>query len=661
MDGVAHVIGATSDHFGKLYTKASALGTLEGYLKKIMVYNGPSGGCRACRTRRVKVNLPMPHRFAINISQCDQSRPACSNCIRRKQPCPGYADVFDGAHRSQNDIVIRRVEKQKNTGKDDKGKTPSRSSSPGSETSTELIPTSSTTTVSSSSRGPLQWIVYSAGVAPSNAPSPALSPSHDEDVVEDSPQSVEIPAEFDHLVGSVPGGLREDPQMAAVGFFFRHYGLSMFNPDSHAGFHSAWQPMFLRSAPDSPLRNATAAVAVNIAMMWCFKGCDTRLPRGLFTKAIAATRKAMLSPTESKTDELLMTILIFDLYDTLLLHYTPGIPNYGKHKDGALALIEHRSDANYLTTSSKSMIDGTRHSLLHYILAQRKRFPDELVEMFQQGSKPSPAGSLDLISMQVTALQAEVFSLRREDPESLIASERRLRYEEIIENAIRVETLLVEWKFKTLTPAWKPYYISRASVTPSISAAGFYGPHCVVWQELAFGDLWATHATRCMYTLQVIRQAISDEPSLLLERKYQTLLNQTDLQMQEFVDFVCFSVPFHIGDTMVPTNPLNAESISFPYTITRDEKTGLNKRIPDPLTDYQVRTAASGGWIIYSHLVTLYRFAEPEDDAVPIVLRDGQLDWIKDQVKRLQRIFLFVDPPWFKRLSPPYHVLKSNA
>lgn len=459
----------------------------------------------------------------------------------------------------------------------------------------------------------------------------------------------------------MPGGLREDPQIAAVAFFFRHYGGGMNEPEAHLGFHKAWQPMYLQASAKSPLWNATAAVAVNVAMMWCFKGCDTRLPRSLFTKAITATRQAMYDPTASTTDELLMTILIFDLYDCLLLHYTPGIPNYGKHKDGALALIKHRADANHLTRRSKIMLDGTRHSLLNFLLTERKTFSDDLVPVFQQGSNSSPAGRLDLISMQVTALQAEVFNLHRENPKSSTGLNRRAQYEEIIEKAIRVETLLVNWKFSALTPEWKPYYISRASVSPTITAAGFYGPHCVVWQDLAFGDLWTTHASRCIYTLQVIRQALADEPSLLLERKYQNLLTQTDLQMQEFVDFVCFAVPFHIGDTMVPTNPLYAESINFPHTMTRDEKTGTNKRIPDPLTNYQTRTAASGGWIIYPQLVTLYRFAEPEDEAVPISLRDGQLDWLKDQIKRLQRIFLFVDPPWFKRLSLPGPVLKSNA
>lgn len=559
---------------------------------------------------------------------------------------------------------MRRVEKQKNSGKDGKGKAPSRSSSPASETSTEIASSSTNTTIATSSRGPLQWIVYSAAIAPSTpasaepsgVPSPASSQESDP---EEPSRRSEVPEDFDRLVTMVPGSVKTDPQMAAVGFFFRHYGGSMNEPEAHCGFHSAWQPMYLESAVDMPLRTATAAVAVNIAMMWCFKGCDTRLPRSLFTKAIAATRKAMFNPAESTTDQLLLTILIFDLYDALVLHYTPGVPNYGKHKEGALALIKHRGAANYQTRRSRSLLEATRHSLLHYFLTERKTFPDDLVDLFQQGPASTPASSLDLISMQVTALQEQLFSLRREDPESMTELERRSRYEEIIEQAIRIETLLVNWKFQTLNPLWKPYYVSRVSVSQSIVSAGFYGPHCITWQDLAYGDLWTSHASRCIYTLQAIRQALADEPSLLMEQKYQTLLTQTDLQMQEFADFICFSVPFHIGDTMVPTNPLHAESINFPYTIVRDDDTGKNKRIPNPLTNYQARTAASGGWIIYPQLVTLYRFAEPEDDAVPIVLRDGQLDWIKDQVKRLQKIFLFVDPPWFKRLAPP--VLKSNA
>ena len=55
--------------------------------------------------------------------------------------------------------------------------------------------------------------------------------------------------------------------------------------------------------------------------------------------------------------------------------------------------------------------------------------------------------------------------------------------------------------------------------------------------------------------------------------------------------------------------------------------------------------------MLFPQLVTVWRFAEPEDDAVAIVLREGQLEWIKGQVRRLQRVFLFSEPVLFKRLK----------
>ena len=411
--------------------------------------------------------------------------------------------------------------------------------------------------------------------------------------------------------------------------------------------------MYLASATNSPLRTATAAVAVNVAMMWCFKGCDTHLPRRLFTEAIASTRKAMLNPTESTTDELLMTILIFDLYDALVLHYTPGVPTYGKHKEGALALVKHRGVANHITRRGRGMLDATRHSILHYLLTTRRAFPENTAEMFKQSSgTSSPGTGLDPLSMYIVEVQADLWTLRGEDLQTRSSRDRRKIFENIIATARRVETMLMSWKVASAKGVSQSYFIPRESVVSSILSAGFYGPHCIVWQDIIQGDMWVTHAVRTVYTLQVIRQALADDPSLLQEAEYQNLLTHVDQQIQEAVDFVCFSVPFHIGDTVVTTNPIYNASINFPYTFVHDPATGANQRIPRPQTNYQARAAASGGWIIYPQLVAILRFADPEDDAMPITLREGQLDWIRGQIKRLQTIFLFVDPPWYKRLAP---------
>ncbi|KAK3367881.1 hypothetical protein B0H63DRAFT_536003 [Podospora didyma] len=64
----------------------------------MMVYNGPSKGCKTCRIRRVK---------------CDQARPGCVNCCRRNELCPGYSDVFEKMHRDETFRVLKRNSQRK--------------------------------------------------------------------------------------------------------------------------------------------------------------------------------------------------------------------------------------------------------------------------------------------------------------------------------------------------------------------------------------------------------------------------------------------------------------------------------------------------------------------------------------------------------------------
>ena len=43
--------------------------------------------------------------------QCDQGLPACYNCVKRMQLCPGYRDDFDIMHKDQNALVSEKVRK----------------------------------------------------------------------------------------------------------------------------------------------------------------------------------------------------------------------------------------------------------------------------------------------------------------------------------------------------------------------------------------------------------------------------------------------------------------------------------------------------------------------------------------------------------------------
>ncbi|RVX75600.1 hypothetical protein B0A52_00953 [Exophiala mesophila] len=577
---------------------------------------------------------------------------------------------------SRNEIVLRKAGKGKRVVAESSRKTRSDPSSPDTDESTERtkstsnpttltaltlrakspsnVDSSSTTTSSSpaaahtSTGNQLQWIPYKVGTSRDDRESREQTPASNSS---DEPESrmTTIASAFEVTPYLIPVQIQPNGCDAAVGFFFRHYVGRKTGAPSRLGFNQTWQPSYHNSTEDSPLRLATAAVSVNISMMWSYQGCDTQLPRSLFLQAIAATRHAVVDPVESLSDELLMTILVFDLYDDLLLHYGSGTYSHGAHKRGALALINHRGSVNYQTLQASSLLDTVRNSLLNHYLTRRLSFSPAEVHILERAETSSaPAGSLDMVSLPLVQAQGDLWTFR-EKRYRRTTLQRREFYEQTIAKAVHVLKVFESWSAHSARSGLRELHVPRQSVLPSIVSAGLYGDHCSVWDNLLLANLSNTFAVRSICTLQLIRQALADEPTLLLESKYRTLLTETDIKIQEFADKVVSSVPFHLGDTVVLTNPLDCDRINYPFSFKIDPETGLNEKLPSLMSDHASMAAATSGWFIYPKLVALYRLAEPEDDAAPFFLREGQLDWIKGQIVRLQRIFLFTDPPWFKR------------
>lgn len=160
--------------------------------------------------------------------------------------------MFDGAHRNQNKVVIRRLEKQNAAREAD-----SAINTPSSDESPELTPTTSrgsTEIPTAKTQGPLQWIIYSATK---------------EDRGEDYENSRQLEkaqrsrlAEFDAKTTRIliPEMLKPSAEDASINFFFRHYTGTIYDPEMHNSFGQLWQPLYLASSVNSPLRLATAAV-----------------------------------------------------------------------------------------------------------------------------------------------------------------------------------------------------------------------------------------------------------------------------------------------------------------------------------------------------------------------------------------------------------------
>ncbi|EXJ92863.1 hypothetical protein A1O3_01417 [Capronia epimyces CBS 606.96] len=584
-----------------------------------MVYHGPSGGCKTCRTRRVK---------------CDQTKPHCNNCTRRRQSCPGYGDVFDGAHRNQNNAIVRRMKRQNHP-----YEVQSTHGTPSSERSIEQPPSTSealSRVSGPSPKSPLQWVFYSAPTEHL----PETPESERDHATELNLQKLNKSAL------TIPGMVKQDPEEASIYFFF-HYYSGIINEPHTRPLTMLWEPMYLRSSSESPLRIATAAVTVNIAMMWNYHGCDAGPARRLYAKAISAMRQALSNPSTSTSDELLMTTLIFDLYDSLLAHFLPELPQPGKHKRGALALVKHRGTSNFATEVGRELVNVTRQTILGHALAWRKPFPPGAEQYFDHSSlSEGKIQQMDNIAVLLANAQSHFWALRRERLLCKDLDHLRLSYEEVIAEAMRIDGLMVAWQRSITYPEWFPLYVQREEVAPTIQAAGFYGNRCAVWKHVGYGSTWILFYERRLHTLQMIRQAYADEPRLLENAESRAMLAWANSVMQVLADDICEIVPFFLGDTVVPTNPIYSDEINYPYKEVSDSQSGRAIRIPSMDSTHRTRAAASGGWTLFTHLIALYRLAEPEDDAAPLVLREGQLDWVKGQIKRLQTTFMFSNPPW---------------
>ncbi|KAG8526404.1 uncharacterized protein KY384_000060 [Bacidia gigantensis] len=447
------------------------------------------------------------------------------------------------------------------------------------------------------------------------------------------------------LDDSVPHALAQNTQDISLCFFFRHYAGTTFDPESRNSFNQLWQPMYLQAPIQSSLRLATSAVTVHIAKIWRLWACTAQAVRSLFIRAVATTQKSLQEPEQSSTDTILMTILVFDVYDALLLHYDPSPVDYGKHKYGALAVVEHRGFANLATPRARILTAAVRHTLLSHVLSSREGFPERLDFLFRHPSmNDTKAAKLDHICVQLSRVQKRLWTRRKN-----LSERRRESYKDIIAEALQVEQLLLDWEASITNPDWLPQYVPRDLVKESIQISGFYGTSCIVWEDLDLGDMWVLFSMRYLLALQIIRQACVDDSNFSRNGEHEALVSKTNKKAQKVIDFVCGTVPFFLGDRVVPKPPTDSISISFPYKVMRDPKTGVPKCVPGSKSSHHKQAAASGGWILFPYLVNVWRLAEPEDDALSITLRQGQLEWIKAQVKRMQNVFQFCEPVWFKR------------
>jgi hypothetical protein len=187
----------------------------------------------------------------------------------------------------------------------------------------------------------------------------------------------------------------------------------------------------------------------------------------------------------------------------------------------------------------------------------------------------------------------------------------------LLEYAISIDLLIAAWP-DTLPEEWNSSPADGFDYPTKTSKAAFiYNDKKDVYIDLWVQSIWNQYRSARIKTQTIILDCIAwlDMP---YEHQWYWRAIYAKMITQEMADDICASVPFALG-TKTSGGPGDRDGNEFPYV-------GSQK------VSEQHRRAASalGGWHLLEPMRTSMRTS---------CLRDGQKEWIMDQMQRICRIY----------------------
>ncbi|CAH0055618.1 unnamed protein product [Clonostachys solani] len=422
-----------------------------------------------------------------------------------------------------------------------------------------------------------------------------------------------------------------DSEYLSLSFFFQAYG-SNGGKDGTCSLFAIIRDLYAGCTQRSPLFLATCALAIKIAGLWGQHDVNPVPARRRYAEAVTCVKEAIKDPTKNKSNELLMATLILEVYDEINANYQHG-PRASVHLSGSTALLTHRGELNYRDDVSRRIMLAARNKIAADAILNRRKIP-ELPILFQQAGElmpASPALEVDRLAFQVSKLSN---SMRSESKTSVAVvggaeDERRLSF---LTQAAALAADCTRW-INSLPDYWHPVKLNGDAIAETIQAAGLYDGSCDVYINFSVAATRNWHRLIELHVLLLLCQCwenIGSQPAYSIV-----------LRVQNIVAEICASVPYHIGDMMEPTRPMDGPTIKFPQTWVPSSKHVTHESFPESIPQHERQIASSGAMAIYRVLSTVILLAQDEGQAASIPLKHSQRLWISAQILRLKRLLRF--------------------
>lgn len=347
------------------------------------------------------------------------------------------------------------------------------------------------------------------------------------------------------------------PQDLAVPFFLTYITDVGRSVESTRGFLEFVRPVLASENPSSALSAAVNAVAVKVWTMIRHNHVSDSLPTQLLCQALVRLRQATDNPEERARDATVLAALVLQMHDTLSA-VSGQSKAHGMHRDGALALLLQRDDKSHGSKYHAYLVGNLLHSRVSRSVRNSSALSSTELKWVKTQVIPvlpiNPSSLLDIIGVSIASIQHDFCS------SSLRLCAHPSRLQDLWQRVQRLDVQLQNW-LESIPALWYPRRMqSGKDIDPSIET--YYGA-CDIYPSIQIANIWNTWRIY-QVILEQSKSRLTQFPTPsgneVSSTQNEMKSGDTTREVQKLVDYICYSIPFYLGNCTRPGILLNMEN-----------------------------------------------------------------------------------------------------
>jgi len=265
----------------------------------------------------------------------------------------------------------------------------------------------------------------------------------------------------------------------------------------------------------------------------------------LYGKALREVGNAIKDPTMAHSDELLMSILLFSLYETITATNESRIA-WTHHISGAVSLVKLRGEEQLKNPQSLHLFRAVRASMLTSSIIQGKTiedFPAPGGWSCDDNGDLNAANRLTLICLKLPNIKAYAQDLLIQEKTPTTVNEMM----SLIKTAKEIDSQLEHWAL-TVPEEWAYTTVEYCREEPEdLNNSQFWQGPIHVYHDLSVANITNDYRISRIFCQAVIMACISALPPHAQTEQTSRVAAQAAYVTQQMVDDFSSSIPFLLG------------------------------------------------------------------------------------------------------------------